>query len=518
MPVLDLAVIAAYLSLMLWYGRRLTRGGDSVRDYFLAGRRTPWWAIMASIVATETSTVTFISVPGYAFGGDLTFLQLAFGYLAGRVLAAGVLLPAYFSRDLLSAYQLLSARVGRALGRCAAGVFLITRNVADGLRLFATALVLATMLATVATMLGISGVPYPALVVAAILVVAAVTLAYTWLGGMTVVLWMDALQLAIYLTGALAAVAALLYAIPGGGREAWAAAAAGGKLVTFDFAWDLQRDYTFWSGVIGGALFTASTHGTDQMFVQRYLCSRSLADARLALIASGAFVVVQFALFLGIGVLLWAFYEAGDPQALVAVTAGGAVQADRVFPLFLMTHLPPGLRGLLLAAVIAAAMSTLSSSLNSSAASTIGDFYLAGPGGRVGSFADAKLLRSTGRASSESKVLRASRLATGAWAAVQVAVAIVAMGLSQRVIDDVLRVQFFSGGLMLGVFLLSVLLVRPTSAIGVAGLAAGLLTLAVVSTLTGLSWQWYVLVGSCATVCGGLAADGVRRLWAREAG
>lgn len=503
MPVLDLAVIAAYLSLMLWYGRRLTRGGNSVREYFLAGRRAPWWAIMASIVATETSTVTFISVPGYAFGGDLTFLQLAFGYLAGRVLAAGVLLPAYFSRDLLSAYQLLSARVGRAFGRSAAAVFLITRNVADGLRLFATALVLATMLATVATMLEIPGVPFPALVVAAILVMAAVTLAYTWLGGMTVVLWMDALQLAVYLAGALAAVAALLYAIPGGGREALTAAAAGGKLVTFDFAWDLQRDYTFWSGVIGGALFTASTHGTDQMFVQRYLCSRSLADARLALIASGAFVIVQFALFLGIGVLLWAFYEAGDPEALAAVTAGGAVQADRVFPLFLMTHLPPGLRGLLLAAVISAAMSTLSSSLNSSAASTIGDFYLA---------------RRDGRASSEAKALRASRLATGAWAVVQVAVAIAAMGLSQRVIDDVLRVQFFSGGLMLGVFLLSVLLARPTSATGVAGLAAGLLTLTVVSTLTGLSWQWYVLVGSCATVCGGLAADRLRGPRAGEAG
>ena len=503
MPVLDLAVIAAYLFLMLWYGRRLTRGGNSIRDYFLAGRRAPWWAIMASIVATETSTVTFISVPGYAFGGDLTFLQLAFGYLAGRMLAAGVLLPAYFGRDLLSAYQLLSVRVGRAFGRCAAAVFLITRNVADGLRLFATALVLATMLATVATMLGIAGVPFPALVVAAILVVAAVTLAYTWLGGMTLVLWMDVLQLAIYLTGALAAVAALLYAIPGGGREALTAAAAGGKLVAFDFAWDLQRDYTFWSGVIGGALFTASTHGTDQMFVQRYLCSRSLADARLALIASGAFVVVQFALFLGIGVLLWAFYAAGDPEALAAVTVGGAVQADRVFPLFLMTHLPPGLRGLLLAAVIAAAMSTLSSSLNSSAASTIGDFYLARP---------------DGRASSEAKALRASRLATGAWAVVQVAVAIAAMGLSQRVIDDVLRVQFFSGGLMLGVFLLSVLLVRPTSATGVAGLAAGLLTLAVVSTLTGLSWQWYVLVGSCATVCGGLAADRLRGPRPGEAG
>ena len=494
MPVVDLAVVAVYLVLMLWCGRRLTRGRRSVRDYFLTGRRTPWWAVMASIVATETSTVTVISVPGYAFGGDLTFLQLAFGYLVGRVLVAFVLLPAYFSRDLLSAYQLLSARVGRAFGQCAAAVFLITRNVADGLRLFATALVLAAMLTTVAALVGLADLPHTLIVVAAILVVAAVTLAYTWLGGMTAVVWMDVVQLALYLTGALVAAATLLAGIPGGGREAWEAAAEAGKLVTFDFAWDLRRDYTFWSGVIGGAVFTGATHGTDQMFVQRYLCSRSLADARLALIGSGAFVAVQFALFLGIGVLLWAFYAAGDPEALTAITTGGAVQADRVFPLFLMTHLPPGLRGLVLAAVVAAAMSTLSSSLNSSAASTIGDFYL-GP---------------TGRVRSEARALRASRWATGAWAVVQVTVAIGAIGVSQRVIDDVLTVQFFSGGLMLGVFLLSVLLVKPTPGAGIAGLAGGLVTIVAVSLLTDLSWQWYVLVGSAATVGAGCAADRIQ--------
>ena len=495
MPI-DLLVVAAYLALAVWGGHRLSRGRWTLRDYYLTGRRVPWWAVMGSIVATETSTVTVISVPGYAFGGDLTFLQLALGYLAGRVLVAFVLLPAYFSRDLLSAYQLLSARVGRAFGQCAAAVFLITRNVADGLRLFATSLVLAAMLTTAAATVGLADPPQAPLVVAAIVVIAAVTLAYTWLGGMTAVIWMDVVQLAVYLTGALVAAATLHAGIPGGAQEAWAAAAEAGKLVTFDFAWDLRRDYTFWSGVLGGAVFTAATHGTDQMFVQRYLCSRSLADARLALIASGVFVFVQFALFLGIGVLLWAFYTAGEPAALAGITTGGAVQADRVFPLYLMTHLPPGLRGLVLAAIVAAAMSTLSSSLNSSAASTIADFYLGG----------------TGRKPSEAQALRASRWTTGAWAAVQVTVAIAAIGVSQRIIDDVLTVQFFSGGLMLGVFLLSVLIARPTPRVGIAGLAGGLVTILAVSLLSDLSWQWYVLVGSAATVGAGCAADGVRRL------
>lgn len=491
----DLAVVAAYLFLAIWGGRRLARGRTTVRDYYLTGRRMPWWAVAGSIVATETSTVTVISVPAYAFGSNLTFLQLALGYLAGRVLVAFVLLPAYFSRDLLSAYQLLSARVGQAFGRGAAVVFLLTRNVADGLRLFATALVLAAMLTTVTDAVGLSGLPQTPVVIFAIGVIAAATLAYTWVGGMTAVVWMDVVQLAIYLSGALVAAAMLLAGLPGGVREAAAAAEEAGKLVMFDFAWDLRRDYTFWSGVFGGAVFTASTHGTDQMFVQRYLCSRSLADARLALIASGVFVFFQFALFLGIGVLLWSFYAAGESPALAPIVAEGAVQTDRVFPLFLMTHLPTGLRGLVLAAVVAAAMSTLSSSLNSSAASTIGDFYLQGTAG----------------ARSEARALRASRWATGAWAAVQACVAVAAMGVSQRVIDDVLAVQFFSGGLMLGVFLLSVLVARPTSGVGLAGLAGGLVTIVSVSLLSDLSWQWYVLVGSAATIGVGYAADRIRQ-------
>ena len=492
----DLAVVAAYLLLAIWGGRRLARGRTTLRDYYLTGRRMPWWAVAGSIVATETSTVTVISVPAYAFGSNLTFLQLALGYLAGRVLVAFVLLPAYFGRDLLSAYQLLSARVGQAFGRGAAVVFLLTRNVADGLRLFATALVLAAMLTTVTGAVGLAGLPQTPVVIFAIAVIAAATLAYTWVGGMTAVVWMDVVQLAIYLSGALVAAATLLAGLPGGAREAVAAAEEAGKLVMFDFAWDLRRDYTFWSGVFGGAVFTASTHGTDQMFVQRYLCSRSLADARLALVASGVFVFFQFALFLGIGVLLWSFYAAGESPALAPIVAEGAVQADRVFPLFLMTHLPTGLRGLVLAAVVAAAMSTLSSSLNSSAASTIGDFYLGG---------------GTAGVQSEARALRASRWVTGAWAAVQVCVAVAAIGVSQRVIDDVLTVQFFSGGLMLGVFLLSVLIARPTSGVGLAGLAGGLVTIVSVSLLSDLSWQWYVLVGSAATIGAGYAADRIRQ-------
>ena len=258
-----------------------------------------------------------------------------------------------------------------------------------------------------------------------------------------------------------------------------------GKLTLFDFAWDLTRDYTFWSGVIGGAVFTAATHGADQMFVQRYLCSRSLREARLALGLSGVFVLAQFALFLGIGLLLWAFYEtAAPPGALDSITAAGTVQADQVFPRFLMANLPTGLRGLVLAAILAAAMSTLSSSLNSSAASTIGDFYMDRHGGP----------------NDDARILWASRIATLGWALVQVLVALLAVRLSQRVIDDVLRVQFFAGGLMLGLFVLSIMRTPPGARAGAAGLVAGLATLLAVTLFSALSWQWYVLVGVVATV------------------
>ena len=491
MLLLDFAVVVLYLGLALWYGRRARRGSD-VRDYFLTGRETPWWAIMASIVATETSTVTFIGVPGYAFAGDLTFLQLALGYVAGRLLVAAFLLPAFLSRDLLSAYQLLSERMGRAMGRAAAVVFLATRNIADGLRLFATALVLASMVTFAAESAG-TPIPSQTLVLGlGIAAISAVTLAYTWLGGMRAVIWMDVVQLTLYLSGALVAAAILITHLPNGLTGAWIAASAAGKLTLFDFAWDLTRDYTFWSGVIGGAVFTAATHGADQMFVQRYLCSRSLREARLALGLSGVFVLVQFALFLGIGLLLWAFYEtAAPPDALASITSGETVQADRVFPWFLMMHLPTGLRGLVLAAILAAAMSTLSSSLNSSAASTIGDFCREPQGGP----------------GDNARLLRTSRTATGGWALVQIMVALLAIGLSQRVIDDVLRVQFFAGGLMLGLFVLSMSSRRPTARAGAIGLAAGLVTLIAIALFTALSWQWYVLVGVTATVGAGMLAQ-----------
>lgn len=499
MHAVDLVVVASYLFAVIWFGKRLSRGQTGVRDYFLTGRRVPWWAVMGSIVATETSTVTLISVPGYAFGSDLTFVQLAAGYVVGRLFVALVLIPPYFRGEFVTAYQLLARRFDRRIGRLAAAIFLATRNISDGLRLFATGAVLAAAMLTFPagqragaglaasdTMALGAGLAAPdtTVLVTAVVVIAVVTLAYTWLGGMLAVVWLDVAQLAIYLGGSVIAAVVLVGTIPGGWPEVMASAHAAGKLTVLDFTWTLTKDYTFWSAVVGGAFLTAATHGTDQMFVQRYLCCRSARDARRALVVSGAVVFVQFSLFLVIGVMLWTYYVAHEPGLLAPIMVDDQVQADRVFPLFLMAHLPVGLRGLMVAAIVAAAMSTLSSSLNSSAASTIGDFYMP----------------RTGRDRPDADHLRVARWATVGWAALQVAVALVAIRLSSRLIDEVLAVQFFTGGLLLGIFLMSTLTASRSPGAAAVGLGAGLVATLSLALFTEVSYQWYTLIGSIATL------------------
>ena len=496
MSFIDLAVVALYIAGVIWLGARCLRRQRGIRDYFLTGRRVPWWAVAGSIVATETSTVTLVSIPGYAFGADLTFLQLALGYLAARVVVAAALMPLFFRGELLSAYQLVTRRFGSAAGRTAAGLFLATRSLSDGFRLFATGLVLAAMLSMTPLAAGLGDLlpaavdPAAALLVMSIAVIGMTTLLYTLLGGMLAVIWTDVIQLAVYVGGALAAGVILLGEIPGGWSEVAARAGGAGKLRLFDFATDLSRSYTFWAGLVGGGFLTAATHGADQMFVQRYLCSRSLADARRALIASGFAILVQFGLFLTLGLMLWTYYTAHAPEALAAISAGGEVPADRVFPVFMAAHLPPGLRGLMLAAILAAAMSTLSSSLNASASSTLGDFYLP----------------LTGGSRSERHYLLAARRATVGWAVVQALVALAAIPFSRRVVDEVLGIQSFTGGLILGCACLCLLRARATAAAPLTGMACGGGALIVVRLATDVSWQWYALIGSLVTVAAGMAA------------
>ncbi len=493
MSLIDLVVLSVYLLGVIVLGVKYSGRQASVQDYFLTSKRVPWWALLGSIAATETSTVTLISVPGYAFGGDLTFLQLALGYVVGKVLVAAILMPGFFRGDLLTAYQRLSRRFGQSFGRLTAMIFLVTRSLSDGFRLFATGLVLAAVLASVPTLSDVvhrwmpMTDPASALLIVAVWTIGIATLAYTLLGGMMAVIWTDVVQFCVYLVGMMVVGLLLLAEIPGGWTGVIAAAQPNGKLVVVDFAFDLTRSYTFWSGLLGGMFLTGSTHGADQMFVQRYLCSRSSADASRALVWSGFVVLAQFAVLLAIGVMLWVYYTTQAPNELASLMVDGQVPTDRVLPAFMMSHLPTGVRGLVVAAIVAAAMSTLSSSLNSSAASTVGDFYLPAVAG-------------AGRPTTHA--LTVSRMATIGWCLVQVFVAIVAIGLSSRVVDEVLGIQSFTGGLLLGAFLLS--LGSTRGSVGpTAGIVVGVAVLLAVRLLTPVSWQWYALIGAAVTFTAG---------------
>ncbi len=353
---LDLAIVIAYLLGVTALGIRFRRGQKDVRDYFLGGRTAPWWALAFSIVATETSTLTIIGTPAISYGGNLTFLQLVFGYLIGRILIVVLLLPGYFRGEFFTAYALIEKRFGERMRAVAASTFLITRAIAEGVRVSAIALVVSVVLGTSEKL--------------AVVLVIALTVLYTFEGGMKAVIWTDVAQLLLYLTGSAVTFFVLLHRIPGGwGEVTQVAAAAGHKLQVFDFSWNLATKYTFWSGLIGGAFLTMATHGTDQIIVQRLLAAKSEGDSRRALLTSGVIVLIQFTVFLLIGVLLYTF-----AQHAPLLAAGE--RTDRILPLFIVREMPIGLAGLMIASIVAVAMSNASGSLNSLAASSVLDFSL----------------------------------------------------------------------------------------------------------------------------------------------
>lgn len=473
LSAVDLAIVILYLVGTTWVGLWFARRQRDVRTYFVGDRQVAWWLVLASIVATETSTVTFLSAPGLAFnraGGNLTFLQLTFGYLIGRILVAWLLLPQFLQGELYSAYQLLRQRFDARVQRVASAVFLGTRTVADGLRLFLTGLLVRQF-----TGWNIE---------VAILVMGGLTVLYTLLGGMQAVIWTDLIQLAIYLLGALLAAGYILALLPEGMSAVWQTGQETGKLKVLNFSFDLRQPYTLWAGVVGGAFFSMASHGADQMMVQRYLCSRSLGQARVALVLSGVVIMVQFLLFLLIGVGLYTLYV----NRVLAVPPGTG--NDEVFGLFIINHLPIGLVGLIVAAVLAAAMSTLSSSLNSSASAVAADFY-----------------RPLRPGQSEEHYLSASRLLTLFWGVAQTSVALAAfwIGSERSIIDQVLAVAGFSTGLILGLFLLGSLRRPVGSGAALAGLACGFLAvlglwLPSVWGDTLLAWPWFAPVGSLVTV------------------
>ena len=478
---LDLAVIGLYFAATLGIGLWSTRRQETAGDYFLGARNLPAWAVLLSIVATETSALTVISVPGIGARGSLVFLQLAFGYLVGRIVVAGWLLPGYFRGEQETAYARLETRFGPGTRRLVSVVFLVTRFLGDGVRIYAGAIPLAL----------VTGWSIPL----SILAMGGVTLVYTWFGGLKAVVWADVVQLAVYVAGGVAALL-IAWQLAGGADVALGTAAAAGKLRLIDLSVDLSSTYTLLGGLVGGAMLSAASHGTDQLIVQRLLATRSLKDARVALIGSGVVVIAQFLLFLLVGSAIWA-----------AHLAPAGLPADQIFPRFIVEQLPAGLAGLVVAGILAAAMSTISSSINALASSMTHDLYAGWTGRR-----------------DPAHLLVVGRIFSAVWGIGLIGGALFfqryAAGNDTPVVVLALSIASITYGALLGTFLLATrwprargrdvvgaVLVTVVAMLNVvfARPLAGMAALDWLRPVGRLAWPWYVPLGTVLAVGTGVA-------------
>jgi solute:Na+ symporter, SSS family len=461
---LDYIIIIVYLIGVAGFG--IISGGKqkSVKDYFAGSRSIPWWAVCFSIVAAETSTLTFISIPGLAYLANLNFLQVAVGYLIGRIVVAYLFLPAYDKGGLKTAYTFLENRFGGKTRSYASIVFLFTRTAADGVRLFATAIPLKLML----------NINYPV----AISIIAFVSLVYTYTGGVKGIIWVDVVQMFIYLGGAILAGIFILHLLPDGWSTVINASAAGHKFSIINMGFGngisgfFSQPYTLIGGLVGGAFLSMASHGTDQLIVQKLLSTKNMKDGQKAVIGSGVIVIFQFAVFLVLGVMLYAYY--GTINA----------KSDEIFPMFIINVLPPGVTGIIIAGLFAAALSTLAGSMSSLASSTVHDLYIPFIGKDI----------------DEVKKLKVSRLFTIFWAVMLIFAAMFFMNTSKAVVELALSIASFTYGGLLGTFLLGVLNKNAKEKDALSGFTIGILTMIVVISLKLVAWTWFTLIGVIATL------------------
>ncbi len=492
---LDAVVLVAYLAGTTAFGVWLGRRQKDARDYFVAGRNIPWPAVMFSVVATETSALTFISIPGLAYIGNLGFLQVVAGYLLGRVVLAYTLLPRYYQGEIVTAYAMLERRFGLATRRFTSIVFMGTRVLADSVRIFATAIPVALILA------GTGAVSSRHTMQAGILILGLLTVVYTYKGGMRAVVWTELIQAGIYIFGGLVAVVLLGRSAPGGWGAILHSAHAAGKLQVIDWYTGFDRPFTVLAGLLGGAFLSMASHGADQLIVQRLLSSRSLRDAQKAVIGSGVAVLAQMALFLIIGIGLWAHF-AGRTFA----------SPDNVFPTFILEAMPSGLLGLVIAAIIAATMSTLSGTINALAASATHDIYLP----------------LTGRSADDPRTLVVGKRLALFWGLALTLGALLYRQQGTPVVVIALSIASFTYGGLLGGFSLALFVRRASQRDAILGMSVGIAAMAIVvfakqlttaypslaatlGPLGRIAWPWYVLIGTTLTLLTGTLSSFARR-------
>ena len=460
---LDYAIIIFYLIGITAFGKIIGGKQKTVKDYFIGSKETPWWVISFSIVAAETSTLTFISIPGLAYITNLNFLQLTFGYLIGRIIVAQFFLPAYYKGDLSTAYSYLQNRFGNKTRSLASVTFLFTRTAADGVRLFATAIPLYLML-DISPMI-------------AIIIMGIVALLYTFTGGLKGVIWVDAIQMFIYIGGAILAGIFLIANIPGGIDEIFSSPQLIDKLSIFNLGFDagfagfFSQPYTLLSGLIGGAFLSMSSHGTDQLIVQRLLAAKNLVESKKAIITTGVIIIFQFALFLVVGVLLYAYY---GPLS---------VKSDEIFSKFIIEVLPSGVKGIIIAGLFAAALSTLAGSITSLSSSVMMDLYIPFK-----------------KSVDEKKNLLYSKLLTIFWTIMLIISAFIFMESSKAVVEVALSIASFTYGGLLGTFLLGLSNKKIQQNHAIIGFISAIVVMSFVIVFKVVAWTWFILIGVCVTL------------------
>jgi SSS family solute:Na+ symporter len=472
----DFIIVVLYLIGVTVAGIVIAGKQKSSRDYLLGGKEMSWWSVGFSIVASETSTLTFISIPGLAFKSNMHFLQLAIGYFIGRLLVSVLFIPAYYKGDLETAYDFLGKRFGMPLRKFTSSIFLVTRVLASGVRLFATAIPVHI----------ITGYDYAT----CILIIGSFTLLYTYLGGLKAVVAMDVVQLFIYLSGAAASMWLILQHLPNGWSDVVTFANANGldkfaiiNTFTGSSVWEfLASPYTLAGGLLGGTFLTMASHGTDQLLVQRLLGCKTRWDSQRALMLDATFIVLQFAFFLVLGLCLFAFYGGVTFQEL------GLKSSDEVFPKFIVENLPTGLAGLVIAGVLASAMGTLSSSISSLASSTYLDIFK---------------FTAKGKSLDAAGDVFWPKVFTLLWGILLIGGAMLFTDTKNPVVELGLKIASFTYGGLLGTFFLGLFFKHTTQRDAFVGFLAGIVAMAAVLAYTTIDFTWHTLIGCIVTIAVG---------------
>jgi SSS family transporter len=484
--IIDISIVIIYLIVSAGIGAWIGRHQKNTTDYFLGGRNIPWYAVTFSIIATETSVLTFISVPAISYQGNQTFLQIAIGYILGRILVAFLMVPAYYRGNLSTSYHFLGERFGQKMRNTASITFMVTRILADGVRLFATSIPLTIIIRSSGLFSGLSNHQFYLI---SILLIGLFTITYTYIGGIKSVVWMDVVQMTIYLLGALLATFLIIRQLPQGLNTIFENPGITDKLRIIYTGFNLspgdfiQYPYTLLTAVIAGAIFTLASHGTDQLIVQRVLTCRDLRKAQTAMILSGLGVFLQFLLFLFLGILLYGYYNGLGYQDL------GLTRADGIFPKFIVEEMPVGISGLIVASLFAAAMSTLSSSLSSLSSASMLDIYLPW----------------VGKNKNDEQLLRISRFMTMIWGVILISAAMIFIGLEgTTVVELALGIASYTYGGILGIFLLGLFNKNVTQRDAIIGFVAAIITMTILIRTIQIAWPLYTVVGSLTAILIGM--------------